>query len=152
MTRPITAPVSATPKPATPRPAPSPTHADLPGAIDALRRLAMENRLAPRVEPERECALLRTAPEAAAVAYARALLRILPAATGRRIAFHRPGAACLTFDEAWLLRLLAALAEGDAASAQFAIRSRIGRAMRGPVRFLAAGLAARLDNRNLEPF
>jgi hypothetical protein len=122
------------------------------GSLDGLRRLALESRLERRVEPDRACALLRTEPEAAAAAYARALLRILPAATGRRIIFHRPGVESLTFDEAWLLRLIEAIRGRDGDSLRFAICSRVARGMRGPVRFLAEGLADRLDNLNLEPF
>jgi hypothetical protein len=73
-------------------------------------------------------------------------------ALGRRVVFHRPGAREMTFDEAWLLRLVASIRTGDSDSLAFALASRVPRPLRAPVLFLAEGLANALDEPSLELF
>jgi len=120
--------------------------------LDALRRRAADARLAPRIEPFRFCALIEATPEREAGAYLDAVLRVLPAALDRRVAVHHPGAAALTFDEAWLIGTLRAFRDGDEASAAFALASRVARPMRRPLGFLLRSLAERLDSPTLESF
>ncbi len=110
-----------------------------------LRRLATRTRLARRTEPETACALLRAEPAQEAGAYGEALLRLLPRALGRRVTLHPPGAQGVSFDEAWLLGLIAAVRSGDADRLVFALASRVEARLRGQIRFLADGFARRID-------
>lgn len=121
-------------------------------ALDALRAVAARSRLDPRSDIEATCQLLRSDPEQAAEAYARALFRTVAHATGRPLRFHRPRVAAVTFDEAWVMRLLDSLRMGDLDSALFCIGSQIPRERQALVRFLAGRLAERLDILSLEPF
>lgn len=121
------------------------------GRLGALRRIAGEARLSRFEEPEAACALLREQPAAAAEAYAGALLRLLPKALGQRVVFHRPGARECSFDELWTLGLIGAVERGDSDNLNFALASRVASRFRAPVRFLAEGLAARIDSLPVEP-
>lgn len=132
-------------------PAADPGHPALP-LLDRVRRLAMDCRLAPRLDADRYCALLRAEKGPAGAAHLSGLMRLLPIALGRRAVFHRPGAREMTFDEAWLLRLVASIRAGDRDSVAFALASRVPRHLRAPIRFLAEGLANALDEPSLELF
>lgn len=81
-----------------------------------------------------------------------ALLRFLPVALGKRVVFHRPGAQSLTFDEAWLMRLVNAVRTDDQDAIYFALSSRVARHLRAPMRRLAELCADRLDAVDLELF
>ena len=106
--------------------------------LNLLRVCALECRAARRLGlPEARDRIEGADP----AARAQALVRILPEALGRRPAIRRPGEPILSFDEAWLLALLAAGARGDAASAAFLLRSRALPGSRGAVATLAQGLA-----------
>ena len=120
-------------------------------ALGFVRRIAGASRLCRFEEPERVCALLQVQPRAAAEAYGAALIRLMPKALGRRVVFHRPHSGAPSFDEAWLLGLLRSAREGDEDSLRFAIASRAGRQFRAPMRFLAEGLAARIDRQGDRP-
>lgn len=120
-------------------------------ALSAIRAVAARSRLEPRSDIEATCQLLRSDPGQAAEAYARAFLRAAAHAIGKPLRFHRPGVAAVTFDEAWVTRLLGSLRCGDLDSALFCIGSRVPRARRASVRFLAGALAERLDALCLEP-
>lgn len=113
--------------------------------LEALRALASRSRIAPRMDLDRACSLLRTDPGPAAEAFALAFLRGVAAATGRAVVLHRPGAESLSFDEAWMLRLIGSIRTGDTDSALFCLCSRIPQPRRAAIRFLAWGLAERLD-------
>ena len=104
-------------------------------------------QLAPRVDPFRYCALIEAAPDRAAGAYADGLLHVLPRALGRPLLVRRPGAAGPSFDEAWIVGLVEAVRRDDAASAGFALASRVPKPFRRPLAFLFHGLARRLDAR-----
>jgi len=133
-------------------PAQAPVPSALPEpALSALRAVAARSRLDPRSDIEATCQLLRSDPGQAAEAYARALLRAVSHALGRPVRFHRPGVTAVTFDEAWVMRLLGSLRKGDLDSALFCIGSQIPRERRASVRFLAGALADRLDILCLEP-
>lgn len=53
------------------------------------------------------------------------LLDALPAALGRRLVFHEPGAPDISFDEAWLANALDAVRQSDQDRYAFALRSRL---------------------------
>ncbi|MEL6265979.1 MAG: hypothetical protein AAF074_01955 [Pseudomonadota bacterium] len=120
--------------------------AEPPRRLDALRAIAARSRLDPRIDLDKACGLLRACPEQAAEAYALALLRAVSAVSDRRVVMHRPGVREITFDEAWVLRVLGAIESRDWDSALFCICSRIPAGRRSTIRFLAEGLVARIDD------
>ncbi|SER47174.1 hypothetical protein SAMN04490244_101167 [Tranquillimonas rosea] len=142
---------------ATPRPdttAPHGAHA-LPEAdralLNRLRLSALRCRAASRTDLFQACALLGTDPEAGAPAFAEALVRTLDQGLGRRPILYRPGAADLSFDERWLISLVAALRRGDEASATFLLNSRLVHGARRSLGFLAARLARLMWEENDDP-
>ncbi|MEL7347869.1 MAG: hypothetical protein AAFN17_08960 [Pseudomonadota bacterium] len=110
-----------------------------------LRSRAVMVRVAPRVEPFHFCALIETNPHLAAEAYADGALHVLPKAIGRPVVFRRDGAQAPSFDESWVLGILAACDRDDEASVRFGVASRCAAAFRRPLAFLFKGLASRLD-------
>lgn len=125
--------------------------------LAVLRGLAREAQLSGPIALETTCRLMDAAPEDQARAYGAALLRSLALVATRPLVFHPRGAAEVGFDEAWLVRLVRCLAEGDEDSARLLIGSRVLRIGRRIIAFLAKGFAERLggaalDAANLEPF
>lgn len=108
--------------------------------LDALRRQAARCRTAERLDLFQACSLLlpdrRRAPEV----YARALLRTLGQALGRRPVILGPGAVQRSFDELWLLQMIARLECGDTDSFTFLVSRRVPHAYRRSVAFLIHGL------------
>ncbi|MEO1640230.1 MAG: hypothetical protein AAFU41_13405 [Pseudomonadota bacterium] len=121
-------------------PAPALTE-DWRGALNALRVTALNCRVAARDDLTRACALLAQSKQQAQGAYAGALVRCLTEALGKAPVFFRPGEAELSFDEAWLTRLLMATASGDQDSLAFLIRSRVPRIYQRNIAFLIKGTA-----------
>ena len=111
------------------------------GTLNALRVIALECRVAAREDLFQACALLSNSRTKAQDAYARALFRCLTEAIGSNAVFHRPGVAELSFDEAWLTRLLIASHAGDDASVAFLIRSRVPKMHQRHIAFLIKGIA-----------
>jgi hypothetical protein len=64
------------------------------------------------------------------------LLAALPAALGRRMRFHEPGAVEKSFDELWLENLLDAVRQNDEARYRFALLSRMSREQASRLHFL----------------
>jgi len=128
-----------TPAPAVP-PEPDRPACDTARLHGCLRLAAMRSRLAPR-----RGAAAPPSPTGAPEAVARDLVKSLPEALGRRVVLHRPGAATLTFDEAWLLRMIGATAAEDRDTLHFALATRVRRDMRGQVCRMAGILARSLD-------
>ena len=93
--------------------------------LNDLRFLALECRAAARTDLFEACALLSGNPAVARSAHAAAFLRCLPEAIGRAPRLLRPGVSEVTFDEAWILRLLTSAAAGDGNSLGFLVRSRV---------------------------
>ncbi|MGB0661625.1 MAG: hypothetical protein ACPGNV_15790 [Mangrovicoccus sp.] len=91
------------------------------------------------------CELLALDRYAAAQTYATALALSASQALGREVQFAAPGSGQLTFDEAWLLRLLDRSLVHDDESVAFLVSSRVAYCCRNSVAFLINGLAARLD-------
>ncbi|MEL6268065.1 MAG: hypothetical protein AAFR52_20920 [Pseudomonadota bacterium] len=113
--------------------------------LQLLRTRAINTQLAPRVEPFRFCALIATAPDRGACSYVDGLLHVLPQALGRPLLVRRPGGATPSFDEAWIIGLIASMKRGDGASIQFALASRVSKPFRRPLAFILNGLSRRLD-------
>lgn len=118
---------------------------DFPAAVRTLlnqtRLAALSCRSAARMDVFEACALLSLERSVAAPAAAAALVRALPEALGDRPVFFRPGVETLSFDEAWLLRTIAARQGGDGDSLAFLLGSRVAPAMRRQIGFLLATLA-----------
>ncbi|MEM6422820.1 MAG: hypothetical protein AAF698_09545, partial [Pseudomonadota bacterium] len=104
-----------------------------------LRARALRVRVAPRVEPFHFCALIEADPHREAASYADALMHVLPQAIGRPILFRRPGIQSPSFDEAWVLSIVASAQRGDEASLLFALASRCAAPFRRPIAFLVKG-------------
>lgn len=121
-----------------------------------VRGLARRAQLAAPLAIDGTCRLADPGPAGEAEAYGAALLRSLAEVAVRPLVFHPRGAVEVGFDEAWLVRLVRCLAEGDEDSARLLIGSRVTRIGRRVVTFLAKGFAERiagpLDAGNLEPF
>ncbi|MDO9639964.1 MAG: hypothetical protein Q7J44_15615 [Pseudotabrizicola sp.] len=117
--------------------------ADIPAPVAALRRLAPRCQAGARLDLFRACAMLSTDSGVAARSYAEALLRGLAVVLGRVPVLHQPGAAELSFDEAWIASLLGAAQRGDEASMRFLLASRLPRHARRQIGWLAAQLAQR---------
>lgn len=114
-----------------------------------LNRLRLQNlrcRAAARTDLHGLYTQLAAGGDAEPSAFVEALLLTLGQSPGGHgLQLFRPGAPEISFDERWLLSLIAALRRGDEASASFLLQSRIGRQDRRPVAFLAGGVARHLD-------
>ena len=113
--------------------------------LNRLRIAALRCRAAARLDLFRACALLGAERVADAPVFADALLRTLEQGLAARPAFYAPGSEELSFDESWLMSLIAALRDDDMASATFLINSRIAPHARRSLGFLAAGVARGLE-------
>lgn len=116
------------------------------GVLALLRMTGARCRVMRRAAPVEACALLAgpRAPEAAAAL----LLRGFNGENGvPRLRLYQPGAADVSFDEAWLLAALAAAKRGDTDSLTFLLARRLPRAARRPVGCLMRGLAVVLAER-----
>lgn len=110
--------------------------------LDMLRREAARARVDSRLDLFRACALLAPEAQRSSAAFARALLRTLGQALGRRPVFHPVGhRGALGFDEAWLLRAIERARAGDHDSLTFLVSSRIPHGYRRSVAFLVHGVA-----------
>lgn len=113
--------------------------------LNRLRLLSMRCRAARRIDVFSACALLAIDRVEAAQAFAEALLRAMPQATGKPLNFLFPGARERSFDESWLLRLLDAVRRADEDSVSFLIASRVRQPYRRQIVYLAKSLAGGLD-------
>ncbi|MDJ1008470.1 MAG: hypothetical protein QNJ13_11660 [Paracoccaceae bacterium] len=114
--------------------------AEVRGCLGPLRLAALGCRSAARFDVFDGCARLAGASAPSAEEVARTLVRALPEALGQRPVLHRPGVGALTFDEAWLLRVLAARCAGDDHTLAFLLNSRVAPAMVRQIAFLAGAL------------
>jgi hypothetical protein len=111
--------------------------------LNDLRFVALECRAAARTDLFEACALLSGNAAVARSAHAAAFLRCLPEAIGRAPRLLRPGVAEVSFDEAWILRLLTSAAAGDGDSFAFLLRSRVEPWARRNFAFLVQSMAER---------
>lgn len=112
--------------------------------LRALRRLAAESLLAPRGDLDRACALLAADPAAEARRYGLALFRSFAELSARPLSLRPVGCVEPSFDERWLLALIARLRAGDR-RAEHLIAFRVPVLGRRRLRFLAQGLARGAD-------
>lgn len=117
----------------------------LTATLNRLRLLSLRCRAARRIDVFLACALLAMDRVEAAQAFAEALLRALPQATGKPLNFLFPGARERSFDESWLLRLVETVRQGDGDSTTFLIASQVRKPYRRQIAYLAKGLAEGLD-------
>ncbi|QBF30467.1 hypothetical protein CFI11_04465 [Thalassococcus sp. S3] len=116
---------------------PIPVAASLLPLLNHLRLTALGCRCAARADLFEACALLSSDKGQARDAYAEALIRCLGQALDNPPLFFRPGVSEVSFDEAWLMRLVAAFQGDDTASAAFLICSRVPKVHRRNLAFLA---------------
>jgi len=108
--------------------------------INRLRLVGLRCRAARKAPPIEACRLIAEDDGGAPPAL-EMLMRSLPQALGRAPVLFAPGTAELSFDEAWLLQLIAALRAGDVSSVAFLLRSRVAlHARRGLVFLMNAAL------------
>ncbi len=111
-------------------------------ALPMLRLAGLRCRAHRRIDPWQACRFL--SPGTDLDAYVDGVLLLLEDGLGRRPVFHAPAARDCSFDESWLLRLLERQMDGDGASVEMLLRSRIRPAELRRMRFLLRGLAERL--------
>ncbi len=116
------------------------------GVLNALRIIAMECRAEARADVFEACALLSNERSVAQDAHARALIRCFGQVLGVRPVFYRPGTVQMSFDEAWLMRLVQCRRNGEWDSFQFLLRSRVGKDQRRNMAFLIGGVSERFDH------
>jgi hypothetical protein len=115
-----------------------------------LRLLMRTCRAKARLPVFEACAMLYNAPSQSAQVYADALLRVLAQALPTTPVIHSLAAPERSFDENWLLALLAAIRRNDQTSARFLLRVRLPVHYRRSVGWLAAQLVDRLDQDKAE--
>ncbi len=121
--------------------APSPASATL---LETLRDLARGAQLSGPLDLDHGCALIAATGDADPRAAGAALVRAVDAASLRPLVFHRRPGGAPAFGEAWLLRLVETLRDGDADSATFLVHRMIRRDRRRVVLWLAGRFAASL--------
>ncbi|MEM1363269.1 MAG: hypothetical protein AAGF94_16400 [Pseudomonadota bacterium] len=115
--------------------------------LDLLRAQAAGCRTAARLDLFQACSLLTVDPDKAPVVFARALLRTLGEALGKRPVIHGSGSPEISFDERWLLRLIERLEAGDTDSFTFLLSGRVPHEYRRSVAYLVHGVVAPPDRR-----
>ena len=93
--------------------------------LDEIRQVALDCRSAARTDLFRACAVLSTQPQVARTAYIETVMRGLAQALGKAPVTYRPGVAQMSFDEAWISRMILAAQGGDNDSLSFLLRSRL---------------------------
>lgn len=93
--------------------------------LNRLRWVARRCRASARMDLFEACAVLSTDRDVADTAHAEVLMKGLSQALGKMPVFFRPGVHEISFDEAWLLRVVDALSRDDDASLVFLLRSRV---------------------------
>lgn len=113
--------------------------------LDRLRWLALRAQLAPKPDLERACFLLAGESGVSFERYAVAFFRGLAGAAAGSMVLYRPGARCLSDDEVWLMRLVAAWRANDSKGAAALVAWRVRPADRRWLRFLSAGMVGAMD-------
>lgn len=109
--------------------------------LNQLRLVALDCRAAARTDLFEACALLSMNNNVARTAHADALMKCLPQATGKTPKILRPGVSEVSFDEAWIMRLVACIWRGDTDSFEFLLRSRVQPWARRNIGFLIKSLS-----------
>lgn len=113
--------------------------------LNHLRLIALKCRSAAREDLFEACRLLSSEETNSLDAHATALVKCLEEALGKRPKLLRPGLEKLTFDEAWLMRLLNSARIKDDPSFLFLLTSRVSAAQRHNLAFLLRAVAHRND-------
>ena len=113
--------------------------------LNKLRLMMARVKCSAKVDVFKACALLSSNSTTAATAYAEALLRVLRHGLGRSPTMYRPGAIEVSGDEAWLLRVILCVQQGDEDSLRFLTTRRLAKETLRPTTFLIRNLAAQID-------
>ncbi|MEM1065740.1 MAG: hypothetical protein AAGJ74_09590 [Pseudomonadota bacterium] len=113
--------------------------------LNQLRLVALDCRAAARADLFEACALLSIDRKVARTAHADAFMKCLPQAIGKKPKMLRPGVAEVSFDEAWVVRLITCALSGDHDSFAFLLRSRVPPWARRNIAFLVASLAENFE-------
>ena len=109
--------------------------------LNHLRVIALNCRSKARADLFQACAVLSQDRHTARDTHGEVLMRCLSQALERRPVLFRPGAAELSFDEAWIARLVEAARDGDDDSFLFLICARVPIVARRNLAFLLRGVA-----------
>lgn len=93
--------------------------------LNMLRFAALGCRVKPQTDLFQACALLQVERSRSQAAHADALMRCLKEALGAAPRLFAPGTVEISFDEAWLMRLGAAITHDQDPSVAFLLRSRV---------------------------
>ena len=113
--------------------------------LERLRWLALRAQLAPRADLERACYVLAGQPTASLDRLATVFFRGLAERASSEMVIYRPGAASVSDDECWLLRLVAACRDERDAAAGALVAWRVAPSARRWMRFLSAAMVRALD-------
>ena len=94
-------------------------------ALNYVRLVALGCRSAARTDLFQACAVLSQNNTVAQSTYAETLVKCLSQALGTKPVFFAPGVQEISFDEAWLMRLIQSSHRKDYHSFRFLIRSRV---------------------------
>jgi len=112
--------------------------------LNHLRLVALDCRISARTDLFEACASLSASPSHLGYAHASTLMRCLSQALGKTPVLFRPGAYEVSFDEAWLVRLVLASAANDKDSVAFLLRSRVRQPAQRSLAFLIRAMSERL--------
>ncbi len=113
-----------------------PVQDGLDGFLNHVRFVALGCRAKGRTDIFKACALLSMDKSQSIRAHAEALVQCLNEALAKRPVLFRPGTEELSFDEAWLVQLAAALRRDDEDSVRFLLQSRVVPEHHRHIRFL----------------
>ncbi len=116
--------------------------------LERLRWLALRAQLAPKADLEKACYLLAGQPTASLDRYATAFFRALCDHATSEMTVYRPGAATVSDDECWLLRLVSAWRSGQDTAAGALVAWRVRPQARRWMRFLSHGMVRALEPSN----
>ncbi|WP_182085180.1 hypothetical protein [Aureimonas sp. ME7] len=113
--------------------------------LERLRWFALRSQLAPRSDLEQACYILAGQPTASLDRLATVFFRGLRERASSEMVIYRPGAAAVSDDECWLLRLLAAWRSGQDTAAGALVSWRVEPSARRWMRFLSSAMVRALD-------
>ncbi|MEM1099935.1 MAG: hypothetical protein AAGH73_00195 [Pseudomonadota bacterium] len=93
--------------------------------LNRVRFLAQTCRAEARLDLAVACAAIHACPEKSLDAVATSMVRVLSEAVGSHVSFRAPGAADMSFDEEWLLRVVDRAIAKDTMSVEFLLRRRV---------------------------
>lgn len=109
--------------------------------LNHVRFVALNCRSAARTDLFKACATLAIDKPTARVAHVETFVKCLSQATGKSPVFYRPGVENLSFDEAWMMRLVRACQTEDGDSFRFLLHSRVVPQARRNLGFLISAMS-----------